>query len=256
MSENWSDMEEPVREVEPPPAPEQVAPRPARYQQTVMFEDECGSCARRRRGEEAAVEVRGASIRTRRSSCVRAGAGARGRRSPTPAPSVTSDAGDSRNDRAEMSRQVIVEQRNVRRSRSRQQRQEEQRRETQMSRTYSDGLPPIKVVGVGGGGCNAVNRMIAEQIPGVQFVAVNTDAQALQQSPADVKIRIGDKLTKGLGVGGDPARGLRAAEESRRRAAGGRPRRGDGVRDGGHGRRHGHGRVADRRARWRRRPAR
>ena len=84
-----------------------------------------------------------------------------------------------------------------------------------MSRSYSDGLPPIKVVGVGGGGCNAVNRMIAEQIPGVQFVAVNTDAQALQLSPAELKIRVGDKLTKGLGVGGDPSRGLRAAEESR-----------------------------------------
>jgi cell division protein FtsZ len=84
-----------------------------------------------------------------------------------------------------------------------------------MARAYSDGLPPIKVVGVGGGGSNAVNRMIAEQIPGVQFVAVNTDAQALALSPADVKIRIGDKITKGLGVGGDPARGLRAAEESR-----------------------------------------
>ena len=93
--------------------------------------------------------------------------------------------------------------------------QEQERREAMMSRSYSDGLPPIKVVGVGGGGCNAVNRMIAEQIPGVQFVAVNTDAQALQQSPAEVKIRVGDKLTKGLGVGGDPARGLRAAEESR-----------------------------------------
>mgnify|MGYP001570130443 FL=1 len=94
-------------------------------------------------------------------------------------------------------------------------RQEEQRRESTMSRAYSDGLPPIKVVGVGGGGCNAVNRMIAEQIPGVQFVAVNTDAQALQHSSAEVKIRVGDKLTKGLGVGGDPARGQRAAEESR-----------------------------------------
>jgi len=92
---------------------------------------------------------------------------------------------------------------------------EEARREKTMTRTYSDGLPPIKVVGVGGGGCNAVNRMIAEQIAGVQFVAVNTDAQALQLSPAEVRIRIGDKLTKGLGVGGDPARGLRAAEESR-----------------------------------------
>jgi cell division protein FtsZ len=92
--------------------------------------------------------------------------------------------------------------------------QEEERREAIMSRAYSDGLPPIKVVGVGGGGCNAVNRMIAEQIHGVQFVAVNTDAQALQQSPAEVKIRIGEKLTRGLGVGGDPSRGLRAAEES------------------------------------------
>jgi len=93
--------------------------------------------------------------------------------------------------------------------------QEQERRESMMSRSYSDGLPPIKVVGVGGGGCNAVNRMIAEQIQGVQFVAVNTDAQALQQSPAEVKIRVGDKLTKGLGVGGDPNKGLRAAEESR-----------------------------------------
>ena len=94
-------------------------------------------------------------------------------------------------------------------------RREEAQREARMTKAYSDGLPPIKVVGVGGGGSNAVNRMIAEQIPGVQFVAVNTDAQALQLSPADVKIRIGDKITKGLGVGGDPARGLRAAEESR-----------------------------------------
>jgi len=92
---------------------------------------------------------------------------------------------------------------------------EQARREASMTKAYSDGLPPIKVVGVGGGGCNAVNRMIAEAIAGVQFVAVNTDAQALQQSPAEVKIRIGDKLTKGLGVGGDPGRGLRAAEESR-----------------------------------------
>ncbi len=94
-------------------------------------------------------------------------------------------------------------------------REEEQRKEAIMSRGYSDGLPPIKVVGVGGGGCNAVNRMIAEQIPAVQFVAVNTDAQALQLSQAEVKIRVGDKLTRGLGVGGDPGRGLRAAEESR-----------------------------------------
>ena len=78
-----------------------------------------------------------------------------------------------------------------------------------------DGLPPIKVVGVGGGGCNAVSRMAAEKIYGVQLVAVNTDGQALAHTTADLQIRIGDKLTKGLGVGGDPVRGLRAAEESR-----------------------------------------
>jgi len=77
------------------------------------------------------------------------------------------------------------------------------------------GLPPIKVVGVGGGGCNAINRMAQAQIPGVELVAVNTDGQALMHIQADVQIRIGDKLTKGLGVGGDPVRGERAAEESR-----------------------------------------
>lgn len=78
-----------------------------------------------------------------------------------------------------------------------------------------DGLPPIKVIGVGGGGCNAVNRMADEKIPGVQLLAVNTDGQALNHIRADLQIRIGDKLTKGLGAGGDPARGHRAAEESR-----------------------------------------
>jgi cell division protein FtsZ len=78
-----------------------------------------------------------------------------------------------------------------------------------------DILPPIKVVGVGGGGCNAVDRMIEEHIFGVEFVAVNTDAQALALSKAETKIRIGDKLTRGLGVGGDPTIGEKAAEESR-----------------------------------------
>src|SRR4030066_565356 len=78
-----------------------------------------------------------------------------------------------------------------------------------------DNLPPIKVVGVGGGGCNAVSRMMAEKIRGVQLVAVNTDAQALANTEAHMRIRIGDRLTKGLGVGGDPGKGLRAAEESR-----------------------------------------
>lgn len=72
----------------------------------------------------------------------------------------------------------------------------------------------IKVLGVGGGGTNAVNRMIAEGLKGVEFVAVNTDAQALLRSEAPEKIRIGDKLTRGLGAGGDPERGTKAAEES------------------------------------------
>ncbi|MEP6872510.1 MAG: cell division protein FtsZ [Anaerolineaceae bacterium] len=79
----------------------------------------------------------------------------------------------------------------------------------------SELLPDIKVVGVGGGGCNAVNRMVRAKIPGVTFVACNTDAQALMSSEAPNRVRIGEKLTKGLGVGGDPARGERAADESR-----------------------------------------
>ena len=78
-----------------------------------------------------------------------------------------------------------------------------------------DGLPPIKVLGVGGGGSNAVNRMAAEKIPGVELIAVNTDGQALMHVNSDMQIRIGDRLTKGLGAGGDPTRGARAAEESR-----------------------------------------
>ncbi len=72
----------------------------------------------------------------------------------------------------------------------------------------------IRVVGVGGGGSNAVNRMIAEGMSGVDFVAVNTDAQALMLSEAPVRVRIGDKLTRGLGVGGNPTMGSEAAEES------------------------------------------
>ncbi len=72
----------------------------------------------------------------------------------------------------------------------------------------------IKVVGVGGGGSNAVNRMIDAGLRGVEFIAVNTDAQALMLSNAPVRVRIGDKLTKGLGAGGDPSVGSKAAEES------------------------------------------
>jgi cell division protein FtsZ len=72
----------------------------------------------------------------------------------------------------------------------------------------------IKVVGVGGGGCNAVNRMISEGMAGIEFVAVNTDAQALLMSKADTRVRIGDKVTRGLGAGGNPDIGKKAAEES------------------------------------------
>jgi cell division protein FtsZ len=72
----------------------------------------------------------------------------------------------------------------------------------------------IKVLGVGGGGSNAVNRMIEEGLRGVEFIAVNTDAQALMLSTAPNRVRIGDKLTNGLGSGGDPAIGTKASEES------------------------------------------
>ncbi len=72
----------------------------------------------------------------------------------------------------------------------------------------------IKVVGVGGGGCNAVNRMIDEGLTGIEFIAVNTDAQALQFSKAKLRVRIGEKSTRGLGAGGDPRIGRLAAEES------------------------------------------
>src|SRR5437879_6489163 len=82
-------------------------------------------------------------------------------------------------------------------------------------RAQLDGLPPIKVVGVGGGGCNAVNRMVLARIPGVDFVGINTDAQALVRCEAETRIRIGDRITRGLGVGGDPERGRASAEESR-----------------------------------------
>ncbi len=73
----------------------------------------------------------------------------------------------------------------------------------------------IKVIGVGGGGNNAVNRMIESGVRGIEFIAVNTDKQALNSSRADVKLQIGDKLTKGLGAGANPDIGTKAAEESR-----------------------------------------
>ncbi|WP_226665830.1 cell division protein FtsZ [Metabacillus litoralis] len=81
--------------------------------------------------------------------------------------------------------------------------------------TNIDGLATIKVIGVGGGGNNAVNRMIEHGVQGVEFIAVNTDAQALNLSKAEVKMQIGSKLTRGLGAGANPEVGKKAAEESR-----------------------------------------
>mgnify|MGYP001236477356 FL=1 len=77
-----------------------------------------------------------------------------------------------------------------------------------------DNFASIKVVGIGGGGGNAVNRMIEEGLGGVEFIAINTDAQALMLSKAKTRVRIGDKLTRGLGAGGSPEIGRKAAEES------------------------------------------
>src|SRR5450759_1041134 len=80
-------------------------------------------------------------------------------------------------------------------------------------RSDSENFALIRVVGVGGGGSNAVNRMIRAEMMGVEFIGINTDAQALLQSDAPHKIRIGDKITRGLGAGGDASIGQRCAEE-------------------------------------------
>src|SRR5436853_3723141 len=76
-------------------------------------------------------------------------------------------------------------------------------------------LAVLKVAGVGGGGTNAVNRMVDVGLSGVEFIAVNTDAQALLMAEADVKRQVGAEVTRGLGAGADPAIGLAAAQESR-----------------------------------------
>ncbi len=81
--------------------------------------------------------------------------------------------------------------------------------------TEIDQLATIKVIGVGGGGNNAVNRMIDHGVEGVEFIAVNTDAQALNMSKAEIKMQIGGKLTRGLGAGANPEVGKKAAEESK-----------------------------------------
>ncbi|HEL6726418.1 TPA: cell division protein FtsZ [Listeria monocytogenes] len=81
--------------------------------------------------------------------------------------------------------------------------------------TSSESLATIKVIGVGGGGNNAVNRMIEHGVQGVEFISVNTDAQALNLAKAETKLQIGTKLTRGLGAGAVPEIGKKAAEESR-----------------------------------------
>ena len=86
-------------------------------------------------------------------------------------------------------------------------------------RSDSENFALIRVIGVGGGGSNAVNRMIRAEMMGVEFIACNTDAQALLQSDAPHKIRIGDKITRGLGAGGDSAIGQRSAEEDTEKIA-------------------------------------
>ena len=78
-----------------------------------------------------------------------------------------------------------------------------------------DGTAMIKVIGIGGAGNNAVNRMVESGIKGVEFIAVNTDRQALILSKAASKIQIGEKITRGLGAGANPDIGAQAAEESR-----------------------------------------
>ncbi|MGB3615166.1 MAG: cell division protein FtsZ, partial [Elainellaceae cyanobacterium] len=79
----------------------------------------------------------------------------------------------------------------------------------------SSSVAKIKVIGIGGGGCNAVNRMIDSEMAGIEFWAVNTDAQALDDSASQNGLQVGQKLTRGLGAGGNPAIGQKAAEESR-----------------------------------------
>ncbi|MGL4884055.1 MAG: cell division protein FtsZ [Waterburya sp.] len=87
--------------------------------------------------------------------------------------------------------------------------------EIRSNKIVPSNVAKIKVMGVGGGGCNAVNRMIDSQVSGIEFWAINTDAQALNDAHAPQKLQIGQKITRGLGAGGNPAIGQKAAEESR-----------------------------------------
>jgi cell division protein FtsZ len=79
--------------------------------------------------------------------------------------------------------------------------------------------PVLKVIGLGGGGCNAIERMMTLQLRGVDFIAANTDAQALASNPAPTRVLLGPRVTRGFGCGGDPMRGREAADESRRELA-------------------------------------
>src|SRR5256714_3195259 len=87
--------------------------------------------------------------------------------------------------------------------------------EARMQGDRQDGRARIKVIGAGGGGGNAVNRMISAALKGVEFIAVNTDLQALERCNANIKVNIGRKLTRGLGSGGDWTKGRDAADEGR-----------------------------------------
>ena len=89
------------------------------------------------------------------------------------------------------------------------------RTEERMMQAPQNYLAVIKVVGIGGGGVNAINRMIESGLKGVEFIAMNTDAQALLMSEADVKLDIGRETTRGLGAGSNPEVGRRAADEHR-----------------------------------------
>ncbi|NEO98138.1 MAG: cell division protein FtsZ [Symploca sp. SIO2E9] len=93
------------------------------------------------------------------------------------------------------------------------------REETRSNNIVPGSVAKIKVIGVGGGGGNAVNRMIASEVAGVEFWSINTDAQALAQTASAKRLQMGQKLTRGLGAGGNPAIGQKAAEESREEIA-------------------------------------
>lgn len=93
------------------------------------------------------------------------------------------------------------------------------REDARSNKIVPNNIAQIKVIGVGGGGCNAVNRMISGGLSGVEFWAINTDAQALSHSAAPQRLQIGQKITRGLGAGGNPAIGNKSAEESREEIA-------------------------------------